>query len=60
MEPTCHLDEGKASNPPLGWIPMMPLVTVAVIGLEGVVEVVVAFAVGEQGKQRRVLGGVRC
>ena len=52
MEPTCHLDEGKASNPPLGWIPMMPLVTVAVIGLEGVVEVVVAFAVGEQGKQR--------
>ena len=30
---------------------MVPLVTVSVVGLEGVMEVVVALSVGEQRKQ---------
>lgn len=51
MKTACYLDEGKSPNPPLCWVPMMPLVPVAVVRLEGVVEVVVAFAVSEQGKQ---------
>ena len=45
-------------NQPLAWVPVVPNTTVAVVGLEGVVVVVVALAVSEERQPDRVAGGV--
>ena len=51
MQITRHLDERKSTNPPLTWIPVIPFVSIAIVCLEGVVEVVVSLSVGNQRKE---------
>ena len=51
MQITGHLNERKSANPPFAWVPVIPFMPIAIVCLEGVVEVVVALAVGEQRKE---------
>ena len=52
MQSSGQFDPRESSNPPLRWIPVVPLVAVAVIRLEGVVEVVVTLSIGQQREER--------